>query len=176
MLRRLLCLCLNLAACSVFAQSPPIKPGLWEVRNERSADGEAMPDMSERIKAMPPEQRQRMEAMMKKRGVDAKDGALRICLTRETLDQGHWHSGGPAGCKTDVKSRTSSSWKWTSSCTKPPVTSDGEAVFQDPENYTVTIDSTVTVQGQPRKTHTVSKAHWLGADCGDVKPLRRPSG
>lgn len=166
------CLLLGvLAATAAVAQTPPIKPGLWEVRSDRRVDGQQMPDLSERMKAMPEAQRKRMEAAMKQRGVDTSGGALRICMTRETLDQGHWRNGGSANCKTDVTSRSASAWKWHSACTQPPSTSDGEAAFHDAENYTVSIRSTVTVQGQPRETTMVSKAHWLGADCGDVKPI-----
>lgn len=170
--RTALCLLLGLSAAhAALAQTPPIKPGLWEVHSDRTVGGQKMPDMGERLQKLPPEQRKRMEQMMKQRGMDTSQGALRICMTRETLDQGHWQNGGSANCKTDVGSRTGSTWKWHSVCTQPAVTSDGEAVFQDPENYTVSIRSTVTVQGQPRESTMVSKAHWLGADCGDVKPI-----
>jgi hypothetical protein len=170
--RTALCLSIGLAAAScALAQTPPIKPGLWEVRTDRTVGGQKMPDMSERLQGMPAEQRKRMEAMMKQRGVDTSSGALRICMTRETLDQGHWQDGGAANCKTDVISRSGSTWKWHSVCTQPAVTSDGESVFHDQENYTVSIRSTVTMQGQPRESTMVSKAHRLGADCGDVKPI-----
>lgn len=166
------CLLAGLAVGSAaVAQTPPIKPGLWEVRTDRTAGGQPMPDMAERMQSMPEEQRKRMEAMMKQRGVDTRGGAMRICMTRETLDQGHWHDGGSGRCKTDVTQRSGSTWKWRSVCTQPPVTSDGEALFQDPEHYTVSIRSTVTVQGQPRESTMVSRARWVGADCGDVKPI-----
>lgn len=167
-----LCLSIGLAAAPfAFAQTPPIQPGLWEVHSDRTVGGQKMPDMGERMQGMPAEQRKHMEAMLKQRGVDTSSGALRICMTRETLDQGHWQNGGVANCKTDVISRSGSTWKWRSVCTQPAVTSDGEAVFQDSENYTVSIHSMVTVQGTPRESTMVSKAHRIGADCGDVKPI-----
>lgn len=170
--RTVLCLLLGLAAgTAALGQTPPIKPGLWEVRNDSTVGGQRMPDMAERMKSMPAEQRKRMEALMKQRGVDTSGGALRICMTRQTLDQGHWQDGGRADCKTNVTSRSSSAWKWRSVCTQPAVTSDGEAVFHDAEHYTVSIRSTVAVQGQPRESTMVSKARWVDADCGDVKPI-----
>jgi hypothetical protein len=153
MRRTVSCLLIGLASPFAFAQTPP------------------MPDMAERMQSMPAEQRKRMESMMKQRGIDTRDGAMRICMTRETLDQGHWRDGGSAKCKTDVTEKSGTAWKWRSVCTQPPVTSDGEALFQDPEHYTVSIRSTMTLQGQPRESTMVSKARWVGADCGDVKPI-----
>lgn len=164
-------LVLGFVVASAAAQTPPIKPGLWEFRTDRTVGGQQMPDMAERMKSMPEEQRKRAEAMMKRHGVDARGGAMRICMTREMLDQGHWRDGGNMKCKTDVNRGSGDTWKWHSVCTQPPVTSDGEAVFHDPENYTVSIRSTVTVQGRPHESTMVSKARWIGADCGDVKPI-----
>ena len=43
--------------------TPPIKPGLWQVQMEREVNGQKMPDMSERLKNMPPEKRAQFEAI-----------------------------------------------------------------------------------------------------------------
>ncbi len=50
------------------AQSPPIKPGLWEVRSDRAGDGAKRAQSLERMKNMPPEARAKFDAMMKERG------------------------------------------------------------------------------------------------------------
>jgi hypothetical protein len=167
-----------LAPCvagSAWAQSPPpIKPGLWEVRSERELDGQKqqMPDMSERLKNLPPEARAQIEAMMKQRGVDMSGGGggMKICLTKESLDQGRWqnHQG---TCKTDFTSRSGSTWKWHTSCSQPVAETDGEATFTSAESYTVKTATTTNVQGAPRTTHMTMNSKWLGADCGDVKPV-----
>ena len=128
--------------------------------------------MSERMKNMPPAARQQMEAMLKQRGVDTSGGGgARVCMTRETLDQGRWNETNPR-CKTDFGTRSASAWKWRSVCTQPDSTSEGEAVFHSPESYTMTMTSTVQVKGQPRSSKHVAKMQWIGADCGDVKPLQ----
>ena len=170
-LARLLPLALAATATCASAQVPPIKPGLWQAQTERSVDGKAAPDMSERLKTLSPAARAKMEAMMKQRGVDTSGGGVRICMTRETLDQGHWNETSPR-CKTEFGTRSASLWKWHSVCSQPESASDGEAVFHSPESYTMTLTSTVQIKGQPRTSKHVAKMQWVGADCGDVKPLQ----
>ena len=127
--------------------------------------------MNERMKSMSPAARQRVEAMMKQRGVDTSSGATRICMTREMLDQGRWHDASPR-CKVDFTNRSASAWKWRSVCTQPESSGEGEAVFHSPESYTVTSNTTMTLKGQARASTNVIKMQWIGADCGNVKPLQ----
>jgi len=166
-----------LAAATAQAQTaPPIKPGLWEVAMERDGAAQKMPDMSERLKSMSPEQRKQVEAMMKQHGVDvsAGPGKLRICLDKSSLDQGRWQGRGEGDtrCKTDVTDRSSTSWKWHSVCTEPQSETTGEALFASPESYTVKSTTTMTLQGQTKTTQTTIHSKWVGGDCGDVKPVQ----
>lgn len=153
--------------------APPIKPGLWQVRSEREVDGQKsqMPDMSEGLKSLPPEARKQIEAMMKQRGVDVGGGGdMKICLSRDSLDPGQWESH-QGSCKTDYSSRSGSTWKWHTSCQEPASETDGEARFTGPESYTVKTATTMTVQGETRTTRMTLNSKWLGADCGDLKPI-----
>ena len=168
---------IGLIACAAelaLAQAPPIKPGLWQVRSEREVDGQKqqMPAMSERMKTLPPDVRQQMEAMMKARGVDMSGGGgdMRICLTKESLDQERWRDE-RATCKTDYSSRSGNTWKWHTTCREPVAETDGEATFSSPEDYTVKTTTQMAIQGQPRTTRMTLTSKWLGADCGDVKPI-----
>src|SRR5258707_10094871 len=77
---------LTLIAVSASGQVAPIKPGLWQVQMERETNGQKGPDMSERLKHMPPERRAEAEAAMKKRGIDASGNTVKVCQTREMLD------------------------------------------------------------------------------------------
>jgi hypothetical protein len=161
------------ATVTVQAQNvPPIKPGLWQVKMDREG-GPATPDMSERLKKMSPEQRKQVEAMMKQRGVDMSGGPgnMRICLTKDQLDRNVWQ-GEQGNCKTDVTSRTATTWKWHSACTQPESVTDGEATFANPENYVVKATTTTTAAGEKRTTKTTLTSKWVGADCGDVKPIQ----
>lgn len=168
-------LLLSCHALSVPAQNaPPIKPGLWEVQSERLVDGKPMPDMAQRMKDMPPEARARMEALMKARG-SGIEGGLKICHTKESLDQGRWHDA-QTRCKTDFGTRTGSVWKWHSSCGEPTASeTDGEVTFTNPENYTVKTSMTMTMKGQARTSQMTMTAKWLGSDCGAVKPFTPPA-
>lgn len=167
----LLC-CHGLAAQAQTA--PPIKPGLWEVQSERLVDGKPMPDMAQRMKDLPPETRARMEAAMK--GRVGPGGAMRICHTKESLDQGRWQESPQTRCKTDFGSRSGSRWNWHSSCTEPMASqTDGEAIFTSPESYTVKTSTTMTMKGQPRTSQMTISAKWLGSDCGAVKPFTAPA-
>lgn len=164
-----------IAGCAAVAHAqtaPPIKPGLWQVSSERMVDGQKAPDLGEHMKNMPPEMRKRMEANMKQHGVDMSGGPgnMKMCMTRESMDEGRWRSE-DSGCKTDFTSRTATSWKWHSTCTQPPSETDGEASFASAERYTVKANTTMTMQGQKRTSQMTMNAKWLGADCGDLKPI-----
>ena len=163
-------MCFILGDCAAPAQVAPIKPGLWQVRSERETNGQKAPDMSERLKNMPPERRAQVEAMMKERGVDASGNIAKVCQTREMLDSKHFANSVP-DCKTTFSSRTNSSWKSHTSCAQNHIESDAEMIFSDPENYTVKIASTTQSGGQTKKTHMTMTGKWLSAECGDVKPL-----
>lgn len=167
-----------LAVGSAQAETPPIKPGLWQVQTERLVDGKKTVEMSEQMKeqmkGMPPEVRQKMEEMMRKSGVDMSGAAgMKMCLSRESLDQGNWQ-GERTGCKTEFTSRTKTSWKWRSKCDQPPSTSEGDSEFKDTENYTVNSSTTMTMDGRPQTTKMTLKGKWLGADCGTLQPVLPP--
>ena len=153
--------------------APPIKPGLWQVQGEREVNGQKAPDPMEQMKNLPPAARQQMEAMMKQRGVDMGQGGglQKICHSRESLDQGRWKNDGER-CKTDITSRSAVAWKWRSVCTQPDAEMDGEAVFTNPENYTVKTLMTSQRGGKPQTMRMTITAKWVGADCGDLKPVQ----
>jgi Protein of unknown function (DUF3617) len=152
------------------AQTPPIKPGLWEVHSEGATGGQKSPPPSDRLQNLPPAVRAQVEASMKQKGVAMGAGGLsRICFTRESMDPARW--GNAANCKTDYGSRTNASWKWHSVCSQPEMTIDGEAVFATPESYTVNTSTTMTLRGETKTSQRAIRAKWLGADCGDLKPF-----
>lgn len=169
---RLTCaLAATLVPALASAQTPPIKPGLWEVHTEREVDGKKAAAPADRMKSLPPEARARMEAMMKERGIAMGDGgATRVCLTKESLASGMMQAEA-AGCKTDYATRTSSVWKFHSSCPAMKVESDGEILFSGSESYTMTVASTLSSATPPRLSKTTMNGKWMGAACGDLQPL-----
>lgn len=171
-LRCSLALASAIAPVFVAAQTPPIKPGLWEVRGERQGEGrKAAPLPSDSMNKLPPEMQARIAAQMKANGIAVgTNGANRICFDKSSLDAGRWQSRATS-CKTEYSARSESGWKWHASCTEPESTSDGEAVFTNAENYTVSTISTRTFRGEPKMTRMTIRAKWLGADCGDLRPI-----
>ncbi len=156
------------------ASAPPIKPGLWQMHSEREVNGQKAPDPSEHMKNLPPEVRAKMQAMMKERGVDISGGAgvgsPKICLSKESLDQGAWQRE-QGGCQTTYSAQDKQLWKWHSVCSEPPSEVDGEARFTDPEHYTVETRMKMQGKGANQTMHMTIRAEWLGADCGDVAPV-----
>lgn len=170
-LRFALALASGLAPALAVAQTPPIKPGLWEVRSDRQVDGRKAPPASDSMKNLSPEVRAKIEAKMKENGVAlGTAGANRICLSKESLDAGRWQTRATS-CKTEYSTRSAAAWKWHSACTQPESTSDGEAIFTNAENYSVSTTSTHTFRGEPKTTQMTIRAKWIAADCGDLKPV-----
>lgn len=165
-----------MSASTALAQTaPPIKPGLWEVQVERDGAQQKMPDMNAHLKNMPPAQRQQIEAMMKARGVDMSGGMnkLKICLDKSSLDQGHWQGERDARCKTDMGHSGTNKWTWHSVCGEPyHAVTDGEASFINAESYVVKTTTTMTMHGETKTRQSTIKSTWLGADCGDIKPVQ----
>lgn len=171
----LACLALAAVAAQPFP-APPVKTGLWETRSSvlDAAGHETAPPEQAAFARMSPEARARMAEMMKGRGVAMPDanGATRVCLTKEMFESGSWQqAAADAGCTTSFASRSGSTWKWHTACSKLQSESDGETVFSSPESYRTTLTSTVTVRGQKTTTTRVVQSKWLSASCGDVKPF-----
>lgn len=161
---------LSTIALSTAAQTPPIKPGLWQVKSVHEVDGQKAPDMAEQFRNMPPEARKQVEAMMKARGVDMSGGGdLKVCLDKASLDQGRWRNE-QSGCKTDFSAQTSSRWAWKSVC--GPTSSEGETVFASPEAYTTKVNTLTTAGGKPQSSRMTMTSKWLSASCGDVQPVK----
>jgi hypothetical protein len=155
---------------------PPVKPGLWEARmTVLDANGQESPAPEQAaISRLPPEARARMADAMKARGLSMPDahGATKVCLTRETFEAGAWQQmASDAGCTTNYSTQTASTWKWHTSCPARQSESDGEATFTNSESYRIKLTSTVTMSGKTNTSTRVIQSKWLGADCGDIKPV-----
>jgi hypothetical protein len=160
---------------------PPVKPGLWEARMSAvDADGRPVPLPEQAaLSNMPPEMKAKMAEAMKARGLSMPDanGATRVCLTKELFESGDWQQiAAQAGCTTTYSTQTKTNWKWHSTCTSLKSESDGEAVFNSAESYKVKLTTTTAMMGKPNTSTRIIDSKWLGADCGDVKPLAPFSG
>lgn len=174
----------HMAAPSIaLADAPPIKPGLWEITAEnQSLNGKPLPDMSaqmaEQLKKMPPDMRKQMEAHMKAKGVQMMPGSgqptVRVCLTREMLDQDRWQQR-QGDCRNTDLTRSGSTWKWKFKCTQPAGEGEGQTTFQGSDAYVTEMRMQMQRQGQAQQMTMKHRGRWVGADCGDVKPINPPA-
>jgi hypothetical protein len=126
---------------------------------------------------MSPEARARMAEAMKARGVSLPDanGATKVCLTKALVESGAWQQlASDIGCTTTYSTQSATTWKWHTSCTKTKSESDGETVFSSGERYKTKVTTTTAVTGTPKTSTRILEGKWIGADCGDVKPLMPP--
>jgi hypothetical protein len=172
------------AAPPAHAEAPPIKAGLWEITPEsQMLDGKPMPNMSaqlaEQLKKMPPEMRKQMEAHMKAQGVqmvaDGGQPAVRMCLTKAMLDQGQWQKKADGQCQNTGTSHSGNTWSWKFKCTQPPSEGEGSTTFQGSDAYLTEMNMNTQREGKAHRMSMKHRGRWLGADCGDVKPLNPPA-
>lgn len=135
-----------LAASSVivFAQSPPIKMGLWQ--KEMVTTGGTTPDAPMKAKSCitPAEWQTMVENSQKPR-----DG----CVTNKT--------------------KTANGYSFDTSCKMHDGTTmvaNGTTAIQDSEHIVSDVHTSMTIKGQKRESTMHSTSHFLSADCGAVKP------
>lgn len=171
----------SLSSLSLLAHAghAPIKAGLWEMSNDQMVmDGKAMPDMSaqmeQAMKSMPPQMREQMRAKMKGMGVDiggAGSGTkIRVCLTKDMLSQDKWQNA-QAGCTTKTLSQSGNTLKWSVQCTQPPGHGEGVTTFSGDQGFSSQISMTTQQGGKNTTMNMKSSGKWLGANCGDIKPI-----
>jgi hypothetical protein len=156
-------------------------PGLWEHRFAmKSQDGQveaALALAQQQLAAMPPEQRQKLEAMLAGRGikVDAQATSAQFCLTKEQAAKPP-EPRLTGDCARQELTRNGDTMKYRFECTKPqPVQGEGEVTFLGDKAYRGTSTVTSQLAGQPRRMNLEMTGRWLSADCGDVKPLALPA-
>jgi Protein of unknown function (DUF3617) len=168
------------AAFAVGASAQNLKPGLWEVTNNmKSSSGEmekAMAQAQQQMAGMPPEQRRMMEQMMAKQGMQMGAGgpgamSSRICMTQEMVERNEIPAQ-QGDCRTTSQQRTGNTMKFAFSCTNPPSSGEGTYTFVSSEAYTVKMAVHSTMQGKRETMNMDGSGKWLGANCGNIKPMR----
>lgn len=171
-----------LPAVALAVDAPPMKPGLWEITPEsQMINGKPLPDMSsklaEQMKRMPPEMRAQMEAQMKAKGIQMAPGshgmAMRMCITKDMLNQNRWQKM-DGRCQNTSLKQSGSTWSWKFTCTDPASEGEGNTTFQGSEAYTSDMEMRSTRNGQAQVMTMKHRAKWLGADCGGLKPIEAP--
>lgn len=161
------------AACTgAFAQSFSAKPGLWENTITTQISGAPPMDMSR----MSPEQRARIEEMMKKReAMGPREHTHRSCITKEDLERGPQFERND-NCKYTVTSRSATRLAGTAQCTHGEMTSSGDFMWEVSGGTSMrgVMHNTMQRNGKEQKVTVNMEGKWLGSDCGDVKPRAAP--
>jgi hypothetical protein len=165
-------------ALALPAGAQDLKPGLWELNNKvGSADGQmnaAMAEMQKQLAGMPPEQRQAMQQMMERNGMQMQIGAggaltTRICMTKEMIQRKEFpvHEG---DCKQKVTPLSAKRMKVAFSCTNPPTSGEGEMTLDSDTSYRAKMHIKGTDGGRQQAVDMDVSGKWLGADCGKLRP------
>jgi len=152
------------AAASARADSLDLKLGLWETTFTTNVGGMLVSDAQ--LQQMPPAQRERMEAMMKKQQADGpKTRTTTTCLTEEKLGRAFEkeESDGEKDCKRTVHVATPSKQDITIECTgKRPQKKEWrlEATSRESAKGNVKV---VSESGSVTMSFT---AKWVAPECG----------
>jgi hypothetical protein len=171
---------LALAATGAAHAQTHLTPGLWEsqvtMKSDNAQMDSAMAKMKEQLASMPPDKRAMVEQMMASRGMGAGGTAnsFRICMTKEQAERDSVPQH-DANCSQQDVTRSGNTMKYKFTCESRqghPVSGAGEFTVNGPTAYTGHTVTTMTVQGKPTQMTADVTGKWLGADCGDVKPLQ----
>jgi hypothetical protein len=159
---------LSAICCSTGWAAGPMKPGLWEMTMK-----------SDTVKSMPKISPQQME-QMRRMGINMpqmQDGAMtmKMCITREMAerDQAPPQGRNDSECQSRNFQRSGSNYSVDIVCDGPHMKGEGKGhgTFSGNESFTSVYDFKGTAGGRPVTQHHETTGKWLGADCGDVKPM-----
>ena len=147
-----------------------VKEGLWEVTSTHSMTGmPAMPNIPpEALAKMPPEQRARVEAMMKG---GASTDVRKECVTKEKLEKRSAFSDNRGDCTRTVVHSTGSKLELKFHCEERQASTDGTLVLEalGSDNVKGTMHSVTNTHGQTMNMDFTFSSKYLGPACGDVK-------
>lgn len=164
------------------AEAPNLKPGLWEMKVEKSSGGTGMPSAAEMEKAMqqmqanlaklPPEQRKMMEERMGSAGMAfSGNGGMRMCLDQDSIKRNEIPLNDDKNCKTTIKTQTAKRWVADVVCNQPPTTGQVDAVFETDTSYLVKMKGQRTAGGKTTSYAMDMRYQYLGSDCKGLKPI-----
>jgi hypothetical protein len=172
---------LLLTSLAGLAHAQTMKPGLWEFKQTPQLDPTRKAQMEQAQKAMenmPPERRKMMEDMMAQRGVSMNmaGGTLTIktCVTKEQAERNFAPVAHQGNCTQEAK-RSGSTIQTHFVCTDPASEGDATITLRGNEGFSNDITVRRERQGKTETTKVSGEGRWLGADCGDVQPMKSPA-
>jgi Tfp pilus assembly protein PilV len=171
------------AVLPVQAVDTGMKPGLWESKSIKLVvDGR---DMSEQMAAMmakrdqmmaalPAEQRAKMEAMFKSNGIGQGNDGFQICVSPAMAKRDTPVIDKEGRCQPVKLTRTGNQTSFEINCAVRGVTTTGKGVSTiGSDTISTQVDMTTTnanAGGKTQVIHSESEMHFVGPDCGDLKP------
>jgi hypothetical protein len=163
-----------------------LKAGLWQTKmTKQVVDGQdrtaqmagAMSKMQEAMANMPPEQRARIEAMMKQHGgAMNNDGTFKMCISPDQANLDRPIIDRDGHCQPATVTHSGNHTSFTINCSSNGDTTTGKGESSAVGNTITTLFdmTTHTANGETTTMHTESEMTFLGPDCGDVKPMTMP--
>lgn len=147
-----------------------VKEGLWEVTVTHSMSGmPAMPAIPpETLAKMPPEQRARIEAMMKG---GASTDVRKDCVTKEKLDKQTAFSDNRKECTRTVVNSTGSKLEIKLHCEDKQTSGDGTLLVEalGSDNVKGSMHFVTNSNSRTMNMDFTFSSKYLGPACGDVK-------
>lgn len=167
------------AAAGAAAQGQQrILPGLWEhtmaLQGSPAQSADAMRQMREQMAALPPEQRKMMEQMMARQGVGLGPSAntVRVCISPEQARRGELPKD-DGDCKHQIVERKGNTLRYKFSCSGTDSSSgEGEYTLISDKAYSGKGVINTLLDGKPERMTMNQSGKWIGADCGDIKPVK----
>lgn len=175
-----LALSLMLLPNGAHAANPPMQAGLWETQIlSHEMDGKPMPNPTAQLAAtldkLPPEMRARMEAQMKAKGLHmgaagSTPGSMRMCISQDMIKDNRWQQQ-ETRCKNSAMSQSGNTWTMDFSCQNPEAKGEMRITFDGGASYISDMNMSSQRQGKATQMHIRTLAKWLGASCGELKPM-----
>lgn len=169
---------LLIAGLAAAAHAQNMKPGLWEFKQTPQLDPARQAQMMQAQKAMesmPPERRQMIEQMMAQKGVSVNMAGgtitVKTCVTKEQAERNMAPVTHHGSCTQDVK-RSGSVIQTHFVCTDPASEGDATVTLRGNEGFTNDVTVRHQRQGKTETTKVTGEGRWLGAECGDIQPMK----
>lgn len=170
------------ATAATAARPLNMKPGLWEVNNRASSSDpqiqSAMSEMQKQLANMSPQQRQSLQQLMDRNGVQVQLGEggnihSSVCMTREMIERKTFPVQG-GECSQNVTPLSGNRFKVAFSCTRPRARGEGEISMESDTSYRGRVQ--ITSEERSGSVDMDVSGRWVAADCGAVKPMGAPAG
>jgi hypothetical protein len=174
--------CALACALALPAGAQDMKPGLWELNNKvGSSDRQmnaAMEEMQKQLAGMSPEQRQTIQQMMDRNGLQMQIGAggaltTRMCMTKEMIRRKEFPVQ-EGNCTQQVTPLSARRMHVAFSCTNPQASGEGEMTLDSDTSYRAKMHIKGTGGGRQQAVDMDVTGKWLGADCGQLRPPSFP--